>query len=122
VEHFRAAPPTVRLVIRLVLGAVCFVVAAILSVLPGPAFVFWLAGFVLLGFSAGQILLSLHAVQEFLLRHVPVTNRLPRLRKQHIRQMLRHRWVRLVDRLSGGREARRRRRAARAARTPRRRG
>ncbi|MFN8642347.1 MAG: hypothetical protein U0802_12090 [Candidatus Binatia bacterium] len=97
------ASPTVRLVIRMVLAAGCFVVAAVLSVIPGPAVVFWLAGFVLLGFSAGQILLSVHAVQELLHRHVPYANRLPRLRKLHIRRMLRHRWIRMLDRLSGGR-------------------
>ena len=114
-ERFLPASPTVRLVLRMVLAAVCFVVAAVLSVFPGPAFVFWLAGFILLGFSAGQILLSLHAVQEFLHRHVPYANRLPKLRKQHIRHMLRHRWVRMLDRLSGGHEGRARRRAARAA-------
>ena len=115
-ERFLPASPTVRLVLRMVLAAVCFVVAAVLSVFPGPAFVFWLAGFILLGFSAGQILLSLHAVQEFLHRHVPYANRLPKLRKQHIRHMLRHRWVRMLDRLSGGHEGRARRRAERAAR------
>ena len=114
-ERFLPASPTVRLVLRMVLAAVCFIVAAVLSVFPGPAFVFWLAGFILLGFSAGQILLSLHAVQEFLHRHVPYANRLPKLRKQHIRHMLRHRWVRMLDRLSGGHEGRARRRAARAA-------
>ena len=115
-ERFLPASPTVRLVLRMVLAAVCFVVAAVLSVFPGPAFVFWLAGFILLGFSAGQILLSLHAVQEFLHRHVPYANRLPKLRKQHIRHMLRHSWVRMLDRLSGGHEGRARRRAERAAR------
>ena len=114
-ERFLPASPTVRLVLRMVLAAVCFIVAAVLSVFPGPAFVFWLAGFILLGFSAGQILLSLHAVQEFLHRHVPYANRLPKLRKQHIRHMLRHRWVRMLDRLSGGHEGRARRRAARGA-------
>lgn len=122
VERFLPASPMVRLVIRMALAAVCFVVAAVLSVIPGPAFVFWLAGFVLLGFSAGQILLSLHAVQELLHRHVPLANRLPRLRKLHIRRMLRHRWVRILDRLSGGHQGRARRRAARAARMARRRG
>lgn len=115
-ERFLPASPTARLVIRILLAAVCFVVAAVLSVFPGPAFVFWLLGFVLLGFSAGQILLSLHAVQEFLHRHVPFANRLPQLRKQHIRRMLRHRWVRMLDRLAGDSEARRRRREERRAR------
>lgn len=115
-ERFVPTSRTVRLVIRIVLAALCFVIAAILSVIPGPAVVFWLAGLVLLGFSAGQILLSLHAVQELLHRHVPYANRLPRLHKQHIRRMLRHRWIRALDRLSGGHEGRARRRAARAAR------
>ena len=115
-ERFLPSSPTVRLVIRMVLAAACFVIAAVLSVIPGPAVVFWLAGFILLGFSAGQILLSLHAVQEFLHRHVPYANRLPRMHKLHIRRMLRHRWIRMLDRLSGGHEGRARRRAARAAR------
>ena len=116
VHRLLPASPTARLVIRIVLALACFAIAAVLSVVPGPAFIFWLAGFVLLGFSAGQILLSLHAVQEFLHRHVPYADRLPRLRKLHIRRMLRHRWVQTIDRLSGGREARRRRRARREAR------
>lgn len=112
-ERFLPASPAARLAIRVALAVICFAVAAVLSVFPGPAFVFWLAGLVLLGFSAGQILLSLHAVQELLHRHVPLANRLPRLHKHHIRRMLRHRWVRALDRLSGGRDARRRRRARR---------
>lgn len=104
---------TIRLVVRIALAAVCFGLAVVLSVMPGPAVVFWLAGFVLLGFSAGQILLSLHAVQEVLHRHVPLANRLPRLRKQHIRRLLRHRWVRFVDRLARDGDERGRRRGAR---------
>lgn len=115
-ERFPPASPTARLVIRVLLAAICFVVAAILAVSPGPAFVFWLAGLVLLGVSAGRILLSLHAVQESLHRHLPFADRLPRLRKRHIRTMLRHRWVRMLDRLAGAREARGRRRAERRAR------
>lgn len=121
-DRFLPASPTTRSVIRLLLAVVCFAVAAVLSVFPGPAFVFWLAGFVLLGFSAGQILLSLHAVQEFLHRHVPFANRLPRLRKHHIRRMLRHRWVQILDRLGGGREGRRRRRAEQLAKRNQRQG
>lgn len=115
VDRFLPSSPTARLVIRIVAAALCFVIAALLSVLPGPAFVFWIAGFVLLGFSAGQILLSVHAVQEFLHRHVPYADRLPRLSKGHIRRMLRHRWVRMLDRLSGREEQRRRRKAERRA-------
>lgn len=116
VRRFVPASPTVRLLIRMVAAAVCFVIALILSVMPGPAFVFWLAGFILLGFSAGQVLLSVHAVQEYLHRHVPGARRLPRLHKRHIRGMLRHRWVRMIDRLSGARERRRRARRHRFAR------
>jgi len=97
-------------------AVLCFAVAAVLSVLPGPAFIFWIAGFVLLGFSVGQILLSAHAVQEFVHRRVPWVKRVvPRLRKQHIRRMMRHRWVRALDRLSGQRERRQRKRAERRA-------
>lgn len=114
-ERYLPRSRTARLVIRIVLAGVCFVVAAFLSVLPGPAFVFWIAGFVLLGFSAGQILLSVHAVQEFLHRHVPYAERLPRLRKGQIRRMLRHRWVRAIDRLSHRHERRVRRRKAQQA-------
>jgi hypothetical protein len=101
------------LVLRLVTAVLCFLIAIVLSVAPGPAFPFWILGFMLLGFSAGQILLSLHAVQEWMHRHVPGARRLPRLRKGHIRRILRHRWVQVVDRLSGHRDARARRRAAR---------
>jgi hypothetical protein len=38
---------------------------------------------------------------------------MPRLRKGHIRRLLRHRWVRALDRLSKRHEERRRRRRAR---------
>ncbi len=115
-ERYLPASRTARLVIRSVLALLCFVIAAVLSVFPGPAFVFWIAGFVLLGFSVGQILLSVHAVQEFLHRRVPYAGRvLPRLRKHHIRRVMRHRWVRMLDSLSGRGEERRRRRAARRA-------
>jgi hypothetical protein len=115
-RRYLPASPTARLVIRVVLAAVCFVVAAILSVMPGPAFVFWIAGLVLLGFSVGQILLSVHAVQELVHRRLPWVERLvPRLRKQHIRRLMRHRWVRRLDRLSGHRERRHRKREERRA-------
>lgn len=106
-------PSSAWLVARIVLGIACFAIGAVLSVVPGPAFVFWLAGLALLGVSAGQLLLSIHAVQEFVHRHLPVPAWLPRLRKQHIRKVLRHRWVRMVDHLSGGREKRRAKRRAR---------
>ena len=115
-RRYLPASPTARLVIRVVLAVLCFVVAAVLSVMPGPAFVFWIAGFVLLGFSVGQILLSIHAVQELVHRRLPWAERLvPRLRKQHIRRMMRHRWVRRLDGLSGHRERRHRQRDARRA-------
>jgi hypothetical protein len=123
-RRYLPASPTARLVIRVVLAVLCFVVAAVLSVFPGPAFVFWIAGFVLLGFSVGQILLSIHAVQEFVHRRLPWTERVvPRLRKHHIRRVMRHRWIRMLDGLSGHRERRHRRReerrvAARARRSP----
>jgi hypothetical protein len=106
VEKYLPQSRTARLVVRTLLAVVCFVIAALLSVLPGPAFVFWIAGFVLLGFSAGQILMSVHAVQEFMHRRVPYADRLPRLRKHQIRRMLRHRWVRALDRLSKRHERR----------------
>ena len=102
-----------RLVLRMVATVVCFAVAIVLTVLPGPAFVFWILGFMFLGFGAGQILLSLHAVQEWMHRKVPLANRFPRLRKGHIRKVLRHRWIQMLDGLSGHRESRARRRAAR---------
>ncbi len=105
-EKYLPQSRTARLVVRPLLAVVCFVIAALLSVLPGPAFVFWIAGFVLLGFSAGQILMSVHAVQEFMHRRVPYADRLPRLRKHQIRRMLRHRWVRALDRLSKRHERR----------------
>jgi hypothetical protein len=101
---------TARLVIRAVLAGLCFVVAIVLSVLPGPAFLFWIAGFVLLGVSVGQLLLSIHAIQEFVHGRLPWMERLvPRLRKHHIRRAMRHRWVRMLDALSGRHEHKRRR-------------
>jgi len=102
-----------RWLVRVVAAVVCFAIAIVLTVIPGPAFVFWILGLVLLGISVGQVLLALHAVQDWLHRHVPYTDRLPRLRKGHIRAILRHRWVRGLERLS---EQRERRRAARASR------
>jgi hypothetical protein len=114
-NRYLPASRAARLAIRAVAALVCFAIAVVLSVMPGPAFVFWIAGFVLLGFSVGQILLSVHAVQEFLHDHVPFADRLPRLRKQHIRRMMRHRWVRSIDALSRDHDRRRRRREARRA-------
>ena len=114
-NRYLPASRTARLAIRAVAALVCFAIAVVLSVMPGPAFVFWIAGFVLLGFSVGQILLSVHAVQEFLNDHVPYADRLPRLRKQQIRRMMRHRWVRSIDALSRDQDRRRRRREARRA-------
>jgi hypothetical protein len=114
-NRYLPASRTARLAIRAVAALVCFAIAVVLSVMPGPAFVFWIAGFVLLGFSVGQILLSVHAVQEFLHDHVPFADRLPRLRKQHIRRMMRHRWVRSIDALSRDHDRRRHRREARRA-------
>jgi hypothetical protein len=115
VERYLPWSRTARLVGRTVLAVLCFVIAVVLTVAPGPAFVFWIAGFVLLGFSVGQILLSVHAVQEFLHRRVPYADRLPKLRKHQIRRLMRHRWVRMLDSLSGHRERRRLRREARRA-------
>ena len=98
------------------LAGLCFAVAIVLSVLPGPAFLFWIAGFVLLGVSVGQLLLSIHAIQEFVHGRLPWMERLvPRLRKHHIRRVMRHRWVRMLDALSGRHEHKRRRREQRRA-------
>lgn len=99
--------------VRLVAAAICFVVGIVLSVLPGPAILFFALGFVLLGVSIGQFLLTVHAVQDWLHRHVPPARRLPRLRKGHIRAILRQRWVRAIDRLSAHRDRRRRARERR---------
>jgi hypothetical protein len=100
-----------------IVGAIgCFAVAIALSVLPGPAFVFWILGFVLLGFGVGQVLLQAKAVQEWMHRHVPGAHRwVPRVRYRHMRMILRHRWVQMLDRLSAHRERRRAERAARRA-------
>jgi hypothetical protein len=98
-----------------VIGAVlCFAIAIVLTIFPGPAVPFWILGFVLLGFSVGQLLMSVHAFQDWLHRHVPAAQGLPRLRKRHIRRVLRHRWVRALERWTHHRE--RRRRAARERR------
>lgn len=115
VEQFVPWSRTAWVVVRAVLAILCFIVAIVLSVAPGPAFVFWIAGFVLLGFSVGQILLSVHAVQEVVRRRVPYADRLPRLRQHQIRRMMRHRWVRMLDSFSGHRERRHLRREARRA-------
>ena len=115
VERFLPWSRTAKLVVRGVLAILCFLVAIVLSVAPGPAFIFWIAGFVLLGFSVGQILLSAHAVQEVVRRRVPYADRLPRLRQHQIRRLMRHRWVRMLDTFSGHRERRRLRRETRRA-------
>lgn len=112
-DQYLPRSPTARFVIRVVLAVVCFAIAAVLTVFPGPAFVFWIAGFVLLGFGVGQILLSVHAVQEFLRKHVPIARRLPRMHKGHIRAVMRNEWVRWLDKMSGQPDERRRRRAER---------
>jgi hypothetical protein len=104
-----------RLVARVIAAVVCFALAIVLSVIPGPAFPFWILGLALLGVSVGQVLMSIHAIQEFLNRHVPYADRLPRLRKGHMKAILRHRWVRTLDRWTGYRENRRRQRAKRRA-------
>lgn len=110
------ASPTARVLIRVVLAALCFIVAVVLTVMPGPAFVFWIMGFVLLGVSVGQLLLSIHAIQEIVHRRLPWLERLvPRLRKHHIRRVMRHRWVRMLDKLSGRHERQRRQREERRA-------
>jgi len=111
------------LVARTMLAIVCFAIAIVLTVAPGPAFVFWALGFVLLGFSVGQMLLSVVAFQDFLRRRVPYADRLPRMSQRQIRAILRQHWVRSLDRLSAQRERRREARAARrAARAKRKRG
>ena len=103
-------------VVRIVLALVCFALAIVLSVLPGPAFVFWILGLVLLGYGVGSILFGLKAVQEWMHRHVPGAHRwVPRVRYRHMRMILRHRWVQMLDRLSAHRERRRAERAARRA-------
>jgi hypothetical protein len=95
------------MVLRIVLAALSFVVAIVLTIFPGPAFVFWLIGFVLLGFSVGQILMGLHGVQDFLHRNVPVSRNLPTLRKRHIRRIMRQQWVKTLERLTGAKRRRR---------------
>jgi hypothetical protein len=101
------------MVLRIVLAVLSFAIAIVLSVFPGPAFPFWLLGFVLLGFGVGQILMSLHSVQAFFHHHVPASRRLPTLRKRHIRRILRRRWVQTLDRFSGAKRRRRLRRMRR---------
>src|SRR6185295_17011051 len=96
------------MMLRIVLAVLSFAVAIVLTVFPGPAIPFWLLGFVLLGFSVGQILMGLHSFQGFFHRHVPASRRLPTLRKRHIRKLLRRRWVQALDRLSGAKRRRRR--------------
>lgn len=110
-------------VARIALAAVSFAVAIALTILPGPAFIFYILGFVLLGFGVGQVLLQARAVQEWSHRNVPGAHRwVPRLRYRHMRIVLRHRWVQMLDRLSAHRERRRAEKAARRAARRRRRG
>ena len=97
------------MVLRIVLALLSFAIAIVLTVFPGPAIPFWLLGFVLLGFSVGQILMRLHGVQDFLHRHLPVSRNLPTLRRRHIRRIMRQRWVRALERLSGSKRRRRKR-------------
>lgn len=104
-----------RLFARVIAAVVCFALAIVLSVIPGPAFPFWILGLALLGVSVGQVLMGIHAIQEFLHRHVPYADRLPRFQKGHMKSILRHRWVQTLDRMTGYRERRRRQRAKRRA-------
>jgi len=105
-------------VLRLVLALICFAIALVLSVLPGPAIPFWILGLLLLGFSVGQVLLSVQALQTRAHRRFPALRSLPTLRTAHLKAILRHRWVRTLDGWSSHRvqrrHARARRRAARA--------
>ncbi len=99
--------------VRIVLAVLCFVVAVILAFIPGPAILFWIFGFIFLGYSAGEILLSFQKVQDWLRLRVPLWNRLPPLRDRHIRFLMRNQWIKWVDRLSASRERRRAKRAER---------
>ena len=54
-NRYLPASRTARLAIRAVAALVCFAIAVVLSVMPGPAFVFWIAGFVLLARITGPI-------------------------------------------------------------------
>lgn len=101
---------------RVVLALVCFAVAIVLAFIPGPAILFWFAGFLLLGFSVGQVLMSVQRTQEFLNRHIPPLRLLPRLKKGHVRAVMKNRWVQWLDRVSSHRERRHAKRAARRAR------
>ena len=97
------------MVLRIVLAVLSFAIAIVLTIFPGPAIPFWLFGFVLLGFSVGQILMGVHGVQDFLHRNVPMSRSLPTLRKRHIRRIMRQRWVQTLERLSGAKRRRRKR-------------
>ena len=97
-----------KMVLRIVGAVLSFAIAIVLTIFPGPAIPFWLLGFVLLGFGVGQILMGVHGVQDYLHRHVPVSRNLPTLRKRHIRRIMRQRWVRTLERLSGAKRRRRR--------------
>lgn len=104
--------------VRVPLAVACFLVAFVLTFIPGPAFVFWIVGLMLLGFGVGQILMSIHRVQDVIRRYVPGSTWLPRFRTAHMKAILRHRWVRRLDGMSSHREHRRRaRERRRAART-----
>jgi hypothetical protein len=51
--------------------------------------------------------MGLHGVQDFLHRNVPVSRNLPTLRKWHIRRIMRQRWVKTLERVTGAKRRRR---------------
>jgi hypothetical protein len=106
-------------VLRVLLALVCFAIAIVEAFIPGPAILFWIIGFMLLGFSAGQILIFVRKVQAWLHERVPASRRLPHFRTSHMKAILRHRWIRALDRMTETDHAHRRRREARRARAAR---
>ncbi len=110
------------LMLRTAAAVVSFVIATILAFIPGPAIPFWILGFVLLGYGAGEILLSFEKVQAWLHRHVPFVDRLPRYHRRHTRRILRNPWIRYFESVFSSRTRRdakrRKRRAERRKRQP----
>jgi hypothetical protein len=77
---------SVAMIVRFAAAVACFVIAIPLLFLPGPAFVFFLAGLVLLGFSVRDIVKLAQAVT-------------PGFSEDHAERVMNHRVIRRLDRL-----------------------
>jgi hypothetical protein len=71
-------------VIRVTAAILCFAIALVLVFIPGPAFVFWIIGFLLLGFTVRDVV-------KFVQRYTPGFS------DELAEDVINHRWVQWVE-------------------------